>query len=151
MGIFGDAYDAVAGTADHLAGSTDEAVGRQFDDTEGGGFADADTYTDDPEFQARWSDMQDQYHEPWTLLPGATLIDPDNRIGYVDGENVGGMTDADAVIADRLGLGGELEAARAANAFNDPQKRKWLIYAAVSVAALWLLRPLLEIAANLSE
>jgi len=31
-------YDSVAGTADFLAGSTDEAVARQFDSTEGGGF-----------------------------------------------------------------------------------------------------------------
>lgn len=39
-----DAYGTVAGTADHLAGSTDEAVARQFDDEEGGGFADYDTW-----------------------------------------------------------------------------------------------------------
>jgi hypothetical protein len=38
-------YDTVAGAADHLAGSTDEAVGRQFDGEKGGGFADGDTYT----------------------------------------------------------------------------------------------------------
>ena len=36
----GNAYQGVAGVADHLAGSTDEAVGRQFDDQEGGGVAD---------------------------------------------------------------------------------------------------------------
>ncbi|WP_436929078.1 hypothetical protein [Halosimplex halobium] len=32
--------DGIASTADHLAGSTDEAIGRQFDDTPGGGVAD---------------------------------------------------------------------------------------------------------------
>lgn len=151
MGIFGDAYDAVAGVADHAAGSTDEAVGRQFDDEQGGGFADADTYTDDEQLQARWSDLQDQAHEPWTLLPGASLINPDNRIGYVDGENVGGMTDADALAADAVGLDDELQTARDVNALNDPQRRKWLLYAVISAAALYLLRPLLEIGANVSE
>lgn len=30
-------YDDIAGAADHLAGSTDEAFARQFDDEEGGG------------------------------------------------------------------------------------------------------------------
>ncbi|WP_435348996.1 hypothetical protein [Haloarchaeobius sp. HRN-SO-5] len=40
-----DSYDAVAGTADHLAGSTDEAVARTFDDTEGGGILDGTTET----------------------------------------------------------------------------------------------------------
>ena len=35
----------VAGPADHLAGSTDESVGRQFDDTPGGGFADVTANT----------------------------------------------------------------------------------------------------------
>jgi hypothetical protein len=33
-------YDSIAGAADHAAGSIDESIGRQFDDTEGGGFAD---------------------------------------------------------------------------------------------------------------
>jgi hypothetical protein len=37
-------YNKVAGVTDHLAGSTDEAVGRQFDDREGGGFTDPDAY-----------------------------------------------------------------------------------------------------------
>ncbi|RNJ25477.1 hypothetical protein [Halosegnis longus] len=36
----GNVYGGVAGVADHLAGSTDEAIGRQFDDEEGGGIAD---------------------------------------------------------------------------------------------------------------
>lgn len=34
----------VAGPADHLAGSTDESIARQFDDTKGGGFAGPDAY-----------------------------------------------------------------------------------------------------------
>lgn len=46
MGIFNRAYDSVASTADHLAGSTDEAFARQFDDQPGGGIADADTWGD---------------------------------------------------------------------------------------------------------
>lgn len=41
MGI----WNTIAGAADHAAGSTDEAFGRQFDNQEGGGIADADTYT----------------------------------------------------------------------------------------------------------
>jgi len=36
----GGLVDDVAGAADHLAGSIDESVGRQFDDEEGGGFVD---------------------------------------------------------------------------------------------------------------
>jgi hypothetical protein len=36
MGLWND----VAGVADHLAGSTDEAVARQFDNTPGGGASD---------------------------------------------------------------------------------------------------------------
>lgn len=36
-------WNQIAGTADHLAGSTDEAFARQFDNTPGGGFADYDT------------------------------------------------------------------------------------------------------------
>jgi len=36
-------YDDVAGVADHLAGSTDEAVARSFDDEEGGGLWDGAT------------------------------------------------------------------------------------------------------------
>jgi len=32
-------WNTIAGTADHLAGSTDEAFARQFDDTAGGGFS----------------------------------------------------------------------------------------------------------------
>lgn len=39
-GFLDDAYDSVAGAADHLAGSTDEAVARTFDDEEGGGIID---------------------------------------------------------------------------------------------------------------
>lgn len=35
-----DGVDTVTGIADHAAGSVDESVGRQFDDQEGGGFAD---------------------------------------------------------------------------------------------------------------
>ena len=41
MGMF----SGITGTLDHLAGSTDEAIGRQFDDEPGGGFADPDTWT----------------------------------------------------------------------------------------------------------
>jgi hypothetical protein len=144
-------YDDVAGVADHLAGSTDEAVGRQFDDERGSGFADPDTYTDDEELTARFRDIQDQAKKPWTLLPGATLVNPDTRIGYVEGENVGGMTDVDAQVADHFGLGGELDAARSANALNDPEKRKWIVYGVGAAIALYLLKPLLELAANLSE
>lgn len=33
-------YDRVAGVADNAAGSIDESIGRQFDDTEGGGLID---------------------------------------------------------------------------------------------------------------
>jgi hypothetical protein len=33
-------WSGITGALDHAAGSTDEAIGRQFDDTEGGGFAD---------------------------------------------------------------------------------------------------------------
>jgi len=33
-------WGAIAGAADHAAGSVDESIGRQFDDTKGGGFAD---------------------------------------------------------------------------------------------------------------
>ncbi|QCC47442.1 hypothetical protein [Halobellus limi] len=40
MGVLGDAYDTVAGAADHAAGSVDESIGRQFDDETGGGFFD---------------------------------------------------------------------------------------------------------------
>ena len=40
MGAWDDLVDA----ADHAAGSTDEAVARQFDDQQGGGFADYDTW-----------------------------------------------------------------------------------------------------------
>jgi hypothetical protein len=39
-GGLNDAYQGVAGAADHLAGSTDEAVARSFDDEEGGGLYD---------------------------------------------------------------------------------------------------------------
>jgi len=46
-GVLGDiggavsgGYDAVAGAGDFLAGSTDEAIGRQFDDDPGGGIVD---------------------------------------------------------------------------------------------------------------
>ncbi|WP_121822868.1 hypothetical protein [Halostella salina] len=38
--VAGEAYDGVAGVGDHLAGSVDESIGRQFDDEEGGGFGD---------------------------------------------------------------------------------------------------------------
>jgi len=37
-------WNQVAGVGDHLAGSTDESIGRQFDNTPGGGFADYNTY-----------------------------------------------------------------------------------------------------------
>jgi hypothetical protein len=40
MGLLGDAYQTVAGVYDHMYGSVDESFGRQFDDQEGGGFAD---------------------------------------------------------------------------------------------------------------
>jgi hypothetical protein len=38
MGLLGGAWDAVAGVGDHATGSVDESIGRQFDDTPGGGF-----------------------------------------------------------------------------------------------------------------
>lgn len=38
-------YDMVAGVGDHMAGSIDESVGRQFDNEQGGGIFDTDTYT----------------------------------------------------------------------------------------------------------
>lgn len=39
MGVLEGAYQTVAGVGDFAAGSTDEALGRQFDDTRGGGLA----------------------------------------------------------------------------------------------------------------
>lgn len=39
-------WSSVTGALDHAAGSFDESIGRQFDDTPGGGFADADTWTE---------------------------------------------------------------------------------------------------------
>lgn len=39
-------WSTLAGAADHAAGSFDESIGRQFDDEQGGGFADTDTWVD---------------------------------------------------------------------------------------------------------
>jgi hypothetical protein len=65
------------------------------------------------ERNARLLDYQNQFtSNPATLLPGATLLNPDNRIGVVDGEDVGTGYDVDAAVADRFGLGEQLEQVR---------------------------------------
>jgi hypothetical protein len=52
MGILGDAYDTVAGAADHAAGSVDEAVGRTFDSKPGGGVVDGAVETGEAVYSA---------------------------------------------------------------------------------------------------
>ena len=162
-------YDDVAGVADHLAGSTDEAVGRQFDDERGGGFADPDTYTDDEQLTARFRDIQDQAKQPWTLLPGATIVNPDNRLGYKDGQNVGGMYDVDQATANAFDVGNEFDWLRdqtpnSGAPSDDPPGGnahwlfKWLtsnwqlaLLAVVGLYILQVLGPVLDLAANATE
>lgn len=73
MGI----YDTVAGAFDYAAGSTDEAVARQFDDVEGGGVSDETFAVLDPTRAASAQTEQDLRHpalagpSPLTLLSDA--------------------------------------------------------------------------------
>jgi len=53
VGGLTDAYDGVAGAADHAAGSVDESVARQFDDEDGGGFGDFFTADERSDFVFR--------------------------------------------------------------------------------------------------
>ena len=165
MGLWGD----VTGVLDDAGRSTDEALGRQFDGEQGGGFADPDTYTDDPALIGRLSDLQSQIQEPWTLLPGATLVNPDNRVGYVDGENVGDMYDVDQAVANLAGVGSGFDYLRSqtpdSGAPSDEPPSggahwliKWLIdnwqTALAGVVVLYVLNvvgPVLDLLANATE
>jgi len=66
----GGLYDTVAGTADHLAGSIDESVGRQFDDEEGGGSVDEFGAFIDPSQSASDQTEQDASFALAGLGPG---------------------------------------------------------------------------------
>jgi len=99
----GNAYSTVAGAADHLAGSTDEALGRQFDDEPGGGTFDPDTYVPndwDPDDPDNFGDGGNRW------IPGflETVRNPVDRITS-PWETTRGALDAAALNFDE-GVGG---------------------------------------------
>lgn len=64
-------HGPVEETGDHLAGSLDESIARQFDDTEGGGFADETTAVLDPTQAASPQTERDLRVVSWFVSPTA--------------------------------------------------------------------------------
>lgn len=124
MGVFGDAYDAVAGTADHLAGSTDEAFSRQFDSVPGGGLYDGLAGTADHLAGSTDEAFARQFDD----VPGGGFADYDTWAGIAD--HAAGSTDE--WVGQRTGA------------------LKLATYALVAVVVLYLARPLFQIGAALA-
>ncbi|AUV82064.1 hypothetical protein C2R22_10730 [Salinigranum rubrum] len=146
MGIFGDAYGAVAGVADHATGSVDESIGRQFDDTPGGGFFEAGPNTDDEtESVAGFDPWGDSQSNPLLEVgPARTAYDvvfsyDETLNGQEDtadvlGPTVGGVVDA-VVTVDGEEVGSE-----------ERKGRTFLLLVGAAIA-LYLLAPLFEVVA----
>lgn len=78
-------WDNLSGWADHLAGSTDEAVGRTFDDEPGGGVADPDTWTSVADDLAGSTDEWVGRNTPDINVPDAPDVDlPQIDFGNLD-------------------------------------------------------------------
>jgi len=152
----GGAYDAVAGAGDYAAGSVDESIGRQFDDKKGGGVVDADTWIDnegDPfgAVSSTFSFGGDVMGIPEEKQSKEGIISQDpstynswiysgvSRTGQQFDNTPGGGWPDKFVPGDPdiPGLGG--------NTFGK------LTMLVLVMAGLYLLRPVLEIGANVSE
>lgn len=139
-----DIYQGIAGVADHLAGSTDEATGRFFQDAgryqESGGLEQSPT----------------QRATAYTRLGVRNFLSPDAEdivfqspsggfLGNEDESNIagpnvwgsGGVTDV-LVTTEGESRAGELST-------------RLFLYAVVAAVALWLLKPLLELGAAVAE
>jgi hypothetical protein len=130
-------YDGVAGFFDAAAGSTDEAVGRQFDDTPGGGLR-AGFGEELGSSRASFLTGAGQYVG---LVPRGTAEQRQQAAGpgvQEEGTNVWG--------------GGSVNADGSTNPLGGDTAKFQAIAAVVAVGVLlWLLRPVLSIVAGVSN
>lgn len=165
MGVFGDAYDAVAGAADKATLNVDESVGRQFDNTPGGGLA------DQAQDFAIVTDRRSQDDFVFTGLPrkvGDTLWAYDNAEGWqtdtVDspgaalwGTDTSFVEDPAAAVSRTVGdtltfATGNWNWDQNNNQPQGASKAgKWIWWALVAGVVLWLVRPLLELSSTAAE
>lgn len=157
-------YDDVAGALDHAAGSTDEAVGRQFDDEPGGGFVEPGPLEESDNF------VEMQYRGGTGTLDYLTAVWNDPRYSPNSDASeermresfvlTGVSRDAYDVIADYEGAwGGEEDsfdlpgpaAFGADGSALDVFESNWRVIIALVLllAGLYLVRPLLTIVAEL--
>jgi len=78
----------VIGAADDFAGQTDESIGRQFDDTPGGGFADTDTFVN--------------------IATGSNTPGTNRDVISVTSDRLGGATGTNPYEENELGAAGDL-------------------------------------------
>ncbi|MWG34154.1 hypothetical protein [Halomarina oriensis] len=140
-------YDLVAGTGDHLAGDVDESIGRQFDDRPGGGFADLAPEGHDPEADGAgnrflFGPTRDVYD---------TIVDYDGRLnGSEDSADVLGPSIDEATDPFIYQPGEDVGALEGTlrSLFASPGR---ILVLVVIVGGLWLVRPLLELASEVSD
>lgn len=186
-------YDSIAGTADHLAGSTDEAFARSFDDTEGGGLYDGTAGVLD-HAAGSTDEAVGRFHDGSTQIANSEWSGTQRFVGYTrlatrhflgpigeDAEDFafenqagGFMGNEDDTDLAGPSVGGSTEPGERGWEFewrdpraedndpthpsNHPNWLKWMTANPEKVAAfvvalvtLYLLKPVLEIGANLSE
>lgn len=149
MGLLGDVYDGVAGVADHAAGSVDESIGRQFDDSPGGGFADITESGDRASVDSDGDGFVDTYNNRYLQGDGARLL-YDTLFEY-DGTLNGESDSADVFGPGLWGSEGSIGdvAVDVDGEEHSPAETKttWMLYAVVAAVFLYLLAPLLEVGA----
>ena len=149
MGLFGDAYDTVAGVADAAALNVDESIGRQFDNTPGGGFADITESGDRASVDTDGDGQADEYNNRY--LQGDSV-----RTAYDMLFSYGGTLNGEGDTADVFGPALWGDEGSVADTVVDVEgeehgagetKTTVLMYAVVAVVVLYLLAPLLELGA----
>jgi hypothetical protein len=154
VGVIDDVYSSVAGTADHLAGSTDESIARQFDDEEGGGFFDADTYRTEAD-RSNFGDGSNQWVpgtvETFRNLPDRLANPYDTVAGAADAltlnfdEGVGGLY---SLVDDEPGnTAGPGDSSITNPEGGGPIYRlaSVIIPVVLLIAGVWLVRPFVEL------
>lgn len=143
-------WDTVAGAGDWAAGGVDEAVGRQFDDEPGGGIVDADTWVDNP-MPGPIGDAARSVTRPVvgavTNSEDATEQALDDGIVGLDNSQVTGALPKFLAEPVETVTGGASDAVENATGASESTVQL-AVYAVIAAAALYLLRPLLTLAAN---
>lgn len=146
MGVIG----TVTGGLDHLAGSVDESIDRQFDDSQGGGFFDvAPEGSGGASVDVDGDGTADEYHN--RFLQGSMVRTAYDAVFTYDGTLNGSGDSVDVLGPTTGGVVDAVVDVEGEDVGPEERKAKWLLWGIGALVVLYLIAPLLDIVAGVID